>query len=86
MVQQARTHHATAHYDNARVSCHAGRFWLVDGKATNVVVKRMISGWYATTKQDKRITENNQAGILSMRYHPGRYSKHERRVVTSRAK
>jgi phenylpropionate dioxygenase-like ring-hydroxylating dioxygenase large terminal subunit len=32
--------------------------------------------------QDKEITENNQAGILSKRYRPGRYSEHERRVVT----
>jgi hypothetical protein len=27
------------------------------------------------------ITENNQAGILSSRYQPGRYSDHERRVM-----
>jgi phenylpropionate dioxygenase-like ring-hydroxylating dioxygenase large terminal subunit len=57
-------------------------YWLVDGKATDVDVKRMIWGWDETTKQDKTITENNQAGILSKRYQPGRYSEHERRVVT----
>jgi Rieske 2Fe-2S family protein len=57
-------------------------YWLVDGKATDVDVKRMIWGWDETTKQDKIITENNQAGILSKRYQPGRYSEHERRVVT----
>lgn len=57
-------------------------YWLVDGKATEVDVKRMIWGWDETTKQDKTITENNQAGILSKRYRPGRYSEHERRVVT----
>jgi phenylpropionate dioxygenase-like ring-hydroxylating dioxygenase large terminal subunit len=57
-------------------------YWLVDGKATDVDVKRMIWGWDETTKQDKRITENNQAGILSTRYQPGRYSEQERRVVT----
>jgi Rieske 2Fe-2S family protein len=57
-------------------------YWLVDGKATDVDVKRMIWGWDETTKQDKRITENNQAGILSKRYEPGRYSEQERRVVT----
>ena len=57
-------------------------YWLVDGKTTDVDVKRMIWGWDETTKQDKRITENNQAGILSKRYRPGRYSEHERRVVT----
>jgi len=57
-------------------------FWLVDGKAAHVEVERMIWGWDQTTKQDKVITENNQAGILSSRYRPGRYSDHERRVVT----
>jgi phenylpropionate dioxygenase-like ring-hydroxylating dioxygenase large terminal subunit len=57
-------------------------YWLVDGKASEVDVKRMIWGWDETTKQDKVITENNQAGILSKHYQPGRYSEHERRVVT----
>jgi phenylpropionate dioxygenase-like ring-hydroxylating dioxygenase large terminal subunit len=56
--------------------------WLVDGKATEVDVPRMIWGWDRTTRQDKVITENNQAGILSTRYQPGRYSEQERRVVT----
>jgi phenylpropionate dioxygenase-like ring-hydroxylating dioxygenase large terminal subunit len=57
-------------------------YWLVDGKASDVDVKKMIWGWDQTTKQDKVITENNQTGILSKRYQPGRYSDHERRVVT----
>jgi phenylpropionate dioxygenase-like ring-hydroxylating dioxygenase large terminal subunit len=57
-------------------------YWLVDGKAGAVDVGKMIWGWDQTTKQDKVITENNQAGILSSRYRPGRYSDHERRVVT----
>jgi Rieske 2Fe-2S family protein len=57
-------------------------FWLVDGGASEVDVERMIWGWDQTTRQDKVITENNQAGILSMRYRPGRYSEHERRVMT----
>ena len=56
--------------------------WLVDGKAGGYDVPRMIWGWDRTTKQDKVITENNQAGILSKRYRPGRYSEHERRVKT----
>lgn len=56
--------------------------WLVDGKATEYDVPRMIWGWDETTRQDKEITENNQAGILSKRYLPGRYSEHERRVET----
>ena len=57
-------------------------FWLVDGEASEVDVEKMIWGWDQTTKQDKVITENNQAGILSTRYRPGRYSEHERRVMT----
>jgi phenylpropionate dioxygenase-like ring-hydroxylating dioxygenase large terminal subunit len=57
-------------------------YWLVDGKASEVDVPKMIWGWDETTKQDKIITENNQAGIASTRYRPGRYSEHERRVVT----
>jgi Rieske 2Fe-2S family protein len=58
--------------------------WLVDGRAGQAAidVEKMIWGWDQTTKQDKVITENNQAGILSTRYRPGRYSEHERRVVT----
>jgi Rieske 2Fe-2S family protein len=56
--------------------------WLVDAKATHVDVEKMIWGWDRTTLQDKEITENNQTGILSKRYRPGRYSEHERRVVT----
>ncbi len=57
-------------------------FWLVDGRAREVDVERMIWGWDQTTRQDKIITENNQSGILSTRYRPGRYSEHERRVMT----
>ena len=56
--------------------------WLVDGKATDYDVDRMIWAWDVTTRQDKEITENNQAGIFSRRYRPGRYSDQERCVVT----
>lgn len=56
--------------------------WLVDGEATGYDVPRMIWGWDTTTRQDQTITENNQLGILSSRYQPGRYSEHERRVIT----
>ena len=57
-------------------------YWLVDRNADRVDIDKMIWGWDRTTLQDKEITENNQTGILSKRYRPGRYSEHERRVVT----
>jgi len=56
--------------------------WLVDGKAENVDVERMIWIWDVTTRQDKTIVENNQRGIASSRYQPGRYSDQERKVIT----
>ena len=57
--------------------------WLVDGRATEaeVDVEKMIWGYHATTTQDKVITENNQAGIMSSRYRPGRYSTQEGSVI-----
>ncbi len=57
--------------------------WLVDGRATEaeVDVAKMIWGYHATTTQDKVITENNQAGIMSSRYRPGRYSEQEGSVI-----
>jgi len=56
--------------------------WLVDGKADNVDVERMIWMWDVTTRQDKIITENNQRGITSSRYQPGPLSDQELRVKT----
>ena len=56
--------------------------WLVDGKAEDVDVGRMIWMWDVTTKQDKVITENNQRGIHSSRYRPGWLSNQELRVDT----
>jgi Rieske 2Fe-2S family protein len=57
--------------------------WLVDGRATEaeVDIPKMIWGYHATTTQDKVITENNQAGIMSSRYRPGRYSEQEGSVI-----
>ncbi|WP_394999588.1 aromatic ring-hydroxylating dioxygenase subunit alpha [Sphingomonas sp.] len=57
--------------------------WLVDGRATQeqVDIDKMIWGYHATTTQDKKITEDNQAGIMSSRYRPGRYSEQEGSVV-----
>ena len=45
-------------------------------------VEKLTWAWDVTTKQDKTITEDNQAGIMSSRYAPGRYSDQERGVVT----
>ena len=57
--------------------------WLVDGRASEAVVdiEKMIWGYHATTTPDKVITENNQAGIMSSRYRPGRYSDQEGSVI-----
>ncbi len=57
--------------------------WLVDGRASEaeVDIDKMIWGYHATTTQDKKITEDNQAGIMSRRYRPGRYSDQEGSVV-----
>jgi phenylpropionate dioxygenase-like ring-hydroxylating dioxygenase large terminal subunit len=57
--------------------------WLVDGRAREdqVDIEKMIWGYHATTSQDKIITENNQQGILSSRYRPGRYSDQEGSVI-----
>jgi phenylpropionate dioxygenase-like ring-hydroxylating dioxygenase large terminal subunit len=57
--------------------------WLVDGRASEaeVDIEKMIWGYHATTTQDKVITENNQNGIMSSRYRPGRYSSQEGSVV-----
>ncbi len=57
--------------------------WLVDGRASEAEVDmdKMTWGYHATTTQDKVITENNQAGIMSSRYRPGRYSDQEGSVI-----
>ena len=58
--------------------------WLVDGRANEaeVDIEKMIWGYHATTTQDKVITENNQEGIMSSRYRPGRYSDQEGSVLS----
>ncbi len=58
--------------------------WLVDESAvegTDYHVDHLIKLWDITTRQDKSITENNQAGILSERYRPGPYSTQEPRNI-----
>ena len=65
------------------LACDVEMIWLVDGRATEdqVDIDKMIWGYHATTTQDKVITENNQAGIMSSRYRPGRYSDQEGSVI-----
>lgn len=57
--------------------------WLVNGRAApeQVDIEKMTWGYHATTTQDKVITEDNQAGIMSSRYRPGRYSEQEGSVI-----
>lgn len=57
--------------------------WMVDGRAReeDVDIAKLTWGYHATTTQDKKITEDNQAGILSSRYRPGRYSDQEGSVI-----
>jgi phenylpropionate dioxygenase-like ring-hydroxylating dioxygenase large terminal subunit len=67
----------------AALACDVEMIWLVDGRASaaEIDVPKMTWGYHATTSQDKVITENNQAGILSSRYRPGRYSDQEGSVI-----
>lgn len=59
--------------------------WLVDEKAIegqDYDVENLLWVWDVTIKQDKKITEDNYAGIVSSRYQPGPYSAQEARVET----
>lgn len=58
-------------------------FWMVSPDAVageNLDVDKMTWLWDVTTIADKRIIEDNQAGVLSTRYQPGPYSRHEKAV------
>jgi phenylpropionate dioxygenase-like ring-hydroxylating dioxygenase large terminal subunit len=51
--------------------------WLVRDNAregADYNVERVTAFWKATAQQDRIICENNQAGVDSRRYRPGRYS------------
>jgi phenylpropionate dioxygenase-like ring-hydroxylating dioxygenase large terminal subunit len=59
--------------------------WLVHKDAEEGVdydVDNIAWVWDVTIKQDKIITEDNNAGIQSSRYQPGPYSTQEARVAT----
>ncbi len=57
--------------------------WLVRGDSENgkdVDVDKMTWLWDVTTVADKRIIEDNQAGVMSRMYRPGPYSRQEKAV------
>ena len=57
--------------------------WFVHPDAVEGVdydVERLIKVWDITTKEDKTITEDNQAGVYSRRYRPGVFSELEGRL------
>lgn len=57
--------------------------WLVRGDAVagrDYDPEFLIKLWDITLREDKTITENNQAGVLSAHYSPGPHSKHESRI------
>lgn len=67
------------------LSTEVDALWLVDGDAVEgeeYDVDRLMWVWDATLKQDKKITENNQRGVLSRGYQPGPYALSEARVNT----
>ena len=67
------------------LSTEVDALWLVDGDAVEgeeYDVDRLMWVWDATLKQDKKITENNQRGVLSRGYQPGLYALSEARVNT----
>ena len=58
--------------------------WLVRSDAVegrDYDVDRIVAVWAPTLGEDKTITENNQAGILSSRYTPGPYQSQEQRIT-----
>ncbi|NUB46225.1 aromatic ring-hydroxylating dioxygenase subunit alpha [Fertoebacter nigrum] len=59
--------------------------WIVHKDAVEGVdfdMKRMTEVWLATNDEDRRVVEENQAGILSPAYEPGPYSSlHEDGVI-----
>lgn len=57
--------------------------WLVDRNAREGIdfdVERVTAFWTATAEQDRKICEDNQAGVNSRRYRPGPYSTVEAEV------
>lgn len=44
-------------------------------------VEELMRFWTVTLTEDKKITEDNQAGVNSSAYRPGPYSRHEKRIA-----
>jgi Rieske 2Fe-2S family protein len=62
----------------------AEAIWLVRGDAEegrDYDVERLVKFWEVTLGEDKRITQDNQAGVNSAMYRPGRYSLQEQRIA-----
>ncbi|MER8421049.1 SRPBCC family protein [Mesorhizobium sp. M1329] len=57
--------------------------WIVRGNARegiDFVPEELMRVWDVTLREDKTITENNQKGVNSSAYRPGRYSTQEKRI------
>ena len=58
--------------------------WLVRDSAvegTDYDIAKLMRVWDVTLSEDKVITEDNQAGVLSTAYTPGPHSRHEARIT-----
>jgi Rieske 2Fe-2S family protein len=54
--------------------------WMVTSTAiegTDYDISRVTAVWDATLSEDKALVQNNQSGVESGRYRPGRYSRLE---------
>ena len=81
MPDGGRMHLSFSPFSQIVADDHFAFLFLFTPRAALQSDVEMIWGYHATTTQDKVITENNQAGILSSRYRPGRYSDQEGSVI-----
>ena len=81
----ASNDHAAAFRFTPRGPCSTDveALWLVRGDAAegkDYDVRKLVQVWDVTLREDKIITENNQAGTQSAYYTPGPHSLHETRI------
>jgi len=81
----ASNDHAAIFRFTPRGSCSTDveALWLVRGDAAEgkeYDVPTLVRVWDVTLREDKIITENNQAGTQSAHYRPGPHSLHETRI------